>query len=77
MIHVYHASLIASVSSSLFQPEVVYLARVQMEGTSFSIGVDGSTSFTGPGDVAFSLHSMASEDCKSDVGPLVKFLYSL
>ncbi len=55
----------------------MYVARVEMQGTSFSVGVEGSTSFTGPGDVSFAMHSMASEDCKADTGPLAKFLYSL
>ncbi len=56
---------------------MVYVARVEMQGSSFDVGVDGSMSFTGPGDVTFTLHQTTSEDCKSDVGPLAKFLYSL
>jgi len=62
---------------ALFQADVIYVARVKMQGNSFSVGVEGSTSFTGPGDVSFVLHSMASEDCQVDTGPLAKFLYTL
>lgn len=65
------------VNSSLMQAEVVYVAQVEMQGNSFDVGVDGSTSFTGPGDVVFTLHQTASEDCKCEVGPVAKFLYSL
>ena len=56
---------------------MVYVTRVEMQGSLFDVGVDGSTHFTGPGDVSFTLHQIASEDCKSETGPLAKFLYSL
>ena len=59
------------------QPKLVYTAHVEMQGTSFNVGVDGHTSITGPGDVLFTIHHTASKESAADTGPVAKFLYSL
>ena len=58
----------------------MYTIRVELEGTSFDMGVDGGTSITGPGEVTFAFHQATSDPIgksKPDAGPVTKFLYSL
>ena len=54
----------------------MYTARVDLTGTVFDVGVDGKTSLSGPGGVAFTLHQTGLPESSPESGPLVKFLYS-
>ena len=58
------------------EQDQIYTARVNLEGSSYNIGVDGALSITGPGGVTFTLHTGISDQADPNAGPLAKFLYS-
>ena len=58
------------------EPEVIYIARVDLVGPSFTIGSEGEMNISGPGGVVFTLHSTALPESDPETGPVTKFLYS-
>ena len=58
------------------EPEVIYIARVDLVGPSFTLGSEGEMSIPGPGGVVFTLHSTGVPESDPETGPVTKFLYS-
>ena len=54
----------------------MYTVHVELTGSVFDIGVDGKTTLTGPGGVAFTLHDSGAVESNPETGPIVKFMYS-
>ena len=55
---------------------MVYTARVELQGDSFNVGVEGKVLLSGPGGVVFTLHHTGMEESNPETGPIAKFLYS-
>ena len=60
-----------------FQTEVIYTARIILNGSVHDIGVEGKRTLTGPGGVCFTLHETGAAESNQECSPLLKFLYSL
>ena len=58
------------------QPEVVYTAHLELQGDSYNVGVEGTLSVSGPGDVEFTLHHTGTEESNPETGPILNFIYS-
>ena len=54
----------------------MYTARVELQGDSFNVGVEGKVSLSGPGGVVFTLHHTGTEESNPETGPIANFLYS-
>ena len=58
------------------EPEVIYTARVDLEGTNFTIGTEGQSTVMGQGGVVFNIYSPGLTESDPESGPIAKFLYS-